>query len=153
MSGRRRHFTLLELAIAVTIFMMVAVALVIVVIVVVMTMPVLVFFFESFHLGTQAVFPHGLTDLRAVQLTPGRGNQTCLRVHSLEKLHRFKKLFLTDRVGTAQNNQVRRAHLIIKELTEVAQIRLAFLGVHNRNRRIKMNSFSPCRSFHSTHNV
>ena len=66
------------------IVMVVMAALVLVILIVMMVVMVFVLLPERLHLGTQSVFLHGLADLAAVQLAPGRGDQAGLRVQGLQ---------------------------------------------------------------------
>ena len=111
--------------------MVVMAALVVVILIVMMVVMVFVLLPERLHLGTQSVFLHGLADLTAVQLAPGRGDQAGLRVQGLQQGHCLKQLLFARCVRAAQDDQIGRTHLIFKELAEVACVHFRLSRIHD----------------------
>ena len=112
----------------------------------VVVMVVMVLMLHALHLGPQAVFLHGLLDLGAVQLGPGRGDQTRVVVEPLEQFNRFQDLGIFGGVGTAHDDQVGIGHLVVEELAEVAHVHLCLARVHHGDLGADLRALDPLHS-------
>ena len=79
----------------------------------------------------EAVLIHGLADLLAAELGPGRGDEAGLGIDGLEDLGRLKDLFGLCCIGAAHDDEVRVCDLVVEELAEVAHVHLGLARVHH----------------------
>ena len=106
-------------------------------IVVVMMMCFFVFFFQ--FLGEQFCCFHRMQDLLAVQCIPRGRDDIRFAVQAAQQFDRLRQLFLACILRAAENDGTRVFHLIAEELTEVLEIHLAFLGIHNSGKAVERN--------------
>ena len=69
--------------------------------------------------------------LRARQLLPGGGDQSCLGVVLAHERHGIFELLLAGDIGVGEDYAVGRLYLIVEEFSEVLHIHLALRGVDN----------------------
>ena len=99
--------------------------------VIILIVVVMVLTLHVLQLLVQSVVVHGLTDLLAVELGPGRSDQAGMVVQALQQLHSGGGFGLARRVGTAEDDQVGVFHLVVEKLAEVAHIHAALAGIHH----------------------
>ena len=132
---------LMIVATAGTVLVMVMMVFMIVMMLVVMVVMVFVLLFcgKTLHFQLsqfccQAGFAlHGLEQLLAGQVIPGRGDDGCHAVVLPEHGHCGVQLGLRNGIGTGQNNSGSGLHLIVVELTEVLHIHLDLACIGNRH--------------------
>ena len=118
----------LTVLMVVVMVMMVVLMLIMVIIEIVVVM---VLMLHMLQLLVQSVVVHGLTDLLAAELGPGRGDQAGVVVQALQQLHSGGGFGLARRVGAAEDDQVGVFHLVVEKLAEVAHIHAALAGIHH----------------------
>ena len=135
----------LVLVVIVVVVVMVALALRIVALVLVMVMVMVVLMLHLFQLMPEAVFIHGLKDLRAGELIPGGGDETGLRVQGLEDFGGLKDLFGLDGAGAAHDDEVGVGNLIVEKFAEIAGVHFGLARVHDGDLRADV------RALHALH--
>ena len=136
---------MLMLVVIVMVVVMVALALRIVALLAVMVMVMMVLMLHLLQLMLEAVFIHGLKDLRAGELIPGGGDETGLRVQGLEDLGGLEDLFGLDGAGAAHDDEVGVGNLIVEEFAEIAGVHFGLARVHDGDLRADV------RALHALH--
>ena len=95
---------------------------------------------------------HGLKDLLAGELLPGRRDDHGVGVMLAQQGDGGCQLFLADGGSTAENDAGRRLNLIRIELTEILQIDLAFCRVRHGDEAAQCD-FVRCNAFHRTDHI
>ena len=123
----------------VVVVMIVVVMIMVVVTAVVMIVVVIMLLHQMLHLlfHDQILMLHSCQDLIAFQLIPRSGDNGSLRILLTQHSHACIQLVLRHFLSTADHDGSCVLHLIVKELTEVLHIHLAFLSVYNGNRAVQ----------------
>ena len=125
---------LMVMMVMLVLFMVMAAAFAVLVMLVMM---VLMLVFQLLQHGIPLL--HGLQNLHAGELIPGRGNHNGMGILLLEQCHSGLQLLFTDAVRPAQNDGTSRFHLVVIELAEVLHIHFAFVCVRHSDGIAQLN--------------
>ena len=119
--------------------MIVMVMMVVIVMIVIMVTAMIMLFHQMLHLlfHDQILMFHSCQDLLAFQLIPRSSDDCSLRILLTQHSHACIQLVLRHLLGTTDHDGSCVLYLVVKELTKVLHIHLAFLTIYNSHRAVQ----------------